>query len=421
MAEPAAAPGPAPEPAPAPGLAGRHGRAVVELAIVSGLGILATAGLQIVASRGLGPDAFGLLAAFLSLINIAAIGSAALRNSVAVSVAETDGDAPRRDGSLVEAVVLGTLVAVALLVLSPWLAGALESQPVALGLTAAAIAPSFLFARSLGLLQGRGDARAVVWWSTGAQLAQLVAVVLVILAGLGVAGVLAVSVGTILATTVGAGIQTRGMRSGQRRAFPPDALVVIGLTIGFAWLTSIDVVLVRATVDESAAGAYAAAAVLVKTTLILPATLSLYLLPRFVRSRGDRDLTRRGVNVTLVATLASGLLIAGILVVAGGWIVALLFGDDYAGAVGVLPLLAVSWIPWALTQAILVRVTAIRSRAGLAVVAVAVVGQLIAMTAALPDLLAAVSINGGIGMLVFAALLVIHLRSNRPTSAAPTG
>lgn len=398
----------------------RHGSALLEIGVASGLGIVASAGFQVVATRGLGPESFGLLAAFLALINIAAIGSSALRNSVAVAVAGSH-DLPvtrtaRRhwlDSSLVEALVLGAVCTAGLLIASPWLASSIESNVFALALTAATVAPYFLFARSQGLLQGVGKARAVVWWSTGAQLAQLVLTVIALLLGYNAIAILVIYLFTVVAGTIGSTYHARRFAITTRRPFSASSIVVLLLTITFAWLTNVDVILVRAGTSELVAGSFAAAAVLVKTTLILPGMLSLYLLPRFVSNRGNHALTKLGVNVTLAITFAGGLLIFIVLYFAGGMIVSILFGKGYELAVGFLPALALMWLPWAMTQAVLVRITSFASKAGLVVLLLATVVQWIGATALLPDVTAMIILNGSLGVIALASLFAIHLYTVR--------
>ena len=50
-------------------LASQHGGALLGIAAAAALGIGATAGFQVVASRGLGPRDYSLLTAFLAFIN----------------------------------------------------------------------------------------------------------------------------------------------------------------------------------------------------------------------------------------------------------------------------------------------------------------------------------------------------------------
>ena len=403
---------------------------------MSGLGILATTAFQIITIRGLGPASYSLLAAALALINVAAIGSSALRNSVAVTTAEALHEsalhrpaAPlepgrrRPDGSLIEALVLGGIGTVGVFLLASTLAGPGATGVWIVVLTAAAMIPNFLFARAQGRLQGAGDSRAVVWWSTGAQVAQAVLALAAVLLGADTTAILLILVVTALAGAVGAGWQARRETLPLRgRAFTASSTVVLLLTIGFAWLTNADVVLVRAMAPADEAGAYAAAAVLIKTTLIVPATFSLYLLPRFVRSRGNAALTNLGVTVILAITLLTGLVMFALVSIAGPWIVGLLFGSHYAQTAQIVVGFSIAWIPWALAQGILVRITAAASKAALAVFALAAVAQWIVAQLALPNLTLWLVGNGAVGLFVFVSLYVIHwtmLRTSRKESASP--
>ncbi len=404
------------------GLLSQHGRALVEISVASALGIVASAGFQVVATRGLGPEAFGLLAAFLALINIAAIGSSALRNSVAVATAEflskPETALQKRtrflDSFSIEAIALGGACTVGVLLASPWLATSIESKPVALIIAAATIVPYFLFARAQGLLQGAGDARSVVWWSTGAQLMQLGLAFVVISLGYQAVGILVMFLFTVIAATAGSSFQARHLRVDPRhRPFSMSSSVVLVLTIAFAWLTNVDVILVRMGASEIVAGSFAAAAILVKTTLILPAMLSLYLLPRFVSGRKNHALTKLGVNLTLAVTFVGGVMIFLILLFAGGPIVGLLFGRGYELTVGFLPTLALMWLPWAMTQAVLVRITSISSKAGLVVLLIAAAIQWPGALALLPDIPAMILLNGTLGIFALVSLYAIHLYAVR--------
>lgn len=387
--------------------------------MASSLGIIATAGFQVVASHGLGPRDFGLLTAFLAFINIAAVGSAALRNAVAVDVAADDqrATAPRfkkLDSSAVEALVLGALFTAGLVVASPWLTSSLQSSASAPLIAAATVLPYFLFARALGILQGKRRTRAVVWLSTASQIVQFLLAIVVLAFGWGVTGVLWVYMFTVVAVTICAWRMTRGAGTGaQRRAFSKTSAVVLLLSITFAWLTSVDVILVRAGTPDLVSGAYSAGAVLVKLTLILPATLSLYLLPRFVSGRKNGALSRLGVNLTVGLTAIAGVAIALTLWLAGPLITGLLFGAAYDQTASLLPAMALSWIPWAMTQAILVRVTAVASIPGLIVLLVAAAAQWAGAKLLLPDLDAMIILNGVVGASAFAMLFVIHLWSSR--------
>lgn len=399
------------------GIVAQHGRAIVEIAGVSALGIIASAAFQIITVRGLGPAEFGLLASFIALVNVASIGSGALRNSVAVATAAalhtgTVPSAPRRgrwDASLVEAWVLGALGTVGVLVFALVIAPKDASGLTAAVITASVITPYFLFARAQGRIQGVGDSRSVVWWSTGAQLAQAALALLVILLGGGASLVLVVLLLTAVVGAVGASLQ--GRRTGAPvavRPFTMETTVVLLLTIGFAWLTNADVVFVRGGAAPELAGAYAAAAVLIKTTLVIPTTFSLYLLPRFVKNRTDAAMTNLGVNVILGATLACGVLMAVVVAFFGEPIVRILYGQSYADTAPLLVGFALAWIPWALAQGILVRITAAASKLGLIAIVVAAGAQWVLAATTLPDITAWLVANGLVGTFVFLCLYGTH-------------
>ena len=409
---------------PAAGILAQHGKALVQIGVVSAIGILASAGFQILAIRSLGPTQFGLLASFLALINIAAIGSAALRNSVAVTTAESTPVAPsggrrRLDSAMVEALVLGITCTVGLLVASPWLAGSLVSNIPALLLTAVTITPYFIFSRAQGLLQGGGDSRSVVWWSSGAQVLQVVLSLLAVLLGFGALGILGAVLLTAVIGTVGASLQARQFaRRVVGRAFSVNSTVVLLITIAFAWLTSVDVILVRSDSPHVLAGSYAAAAVLIKTTLIIPATLSLYLLPRFVQRRGDHGVTRFGVNVTLGITFASGIAMFVLVLLLGPLLVSILYGSEYNLAASYLPWFALMWIPWATAQAMLIQLTAAASKAALAVLVIVVAIQWIGARFVLPNIFAWMTFDGILGLVALGALFMIYRLSARKSRLA---
>lgn len=405
----------------------QHGRPLLVIAVVSALGIVASAGIQIVASRGLGPQGFGLLASFLALINVVAIGSAALRNSVAVIMAETQfstskiNSRPRLiDTSMIEAIVLGGICTLGILLVSPLLASSLETNATAFILAAAIVVPYFLFARAQGLLQGSGDSRSVVWWSTSAQVTQLVLAAGALALGYGAIGILVVYLVTVILGTIGSTLQAKSLSIPRtRKPFSMNSSVVLLLTITFAWLTNVDVILVRSGTSELVAGSFAAAAVLVKTTLILPATLSLYLLPKFVNRRHDASMTKFGVNATLGITFLSGIAMFVLVLLAGPFLVSLLFGPEFRLSSDFLPGMALMWLPWAMSLALLVRITAVASKSGLALLVVVAATQWIGATALLPDILAMMIFNGLVGTATLAVLFIIHILAARTPASNP--
>lgn len=383
------------------------------MAAASGIGILATFGFQLLSARYLAPADFGLFAAFLVIVNVAAVGSAAIQNHVTVNTARLSRDAEThpsagRRGWPKDAVLLGTAAAIGVAAVSPLLAHNLDTTAPIVIAAACTIPLSLVFADSLGLLQGSGRVGAAVWWSTSSQVIRIVLLLAAIGIGAGLAGVVGSVVAAVAATTVGALLHTRRIRRPRASVFSGTGLAIVALTVGFAWLTSADVLFVRATAHPQDAGAYAAATVLVKAGLLLPATLSFYLLPRFVRNSGDAALTRTGVLATLAISLGTSIAMIVVFIAAGGWIVGLLYDDEYARTSEFLVAASIAYAPWIAAQGLMVKMTASASRPAVAVVWMAVLAQGIAFPLILPDIFAMLWMMGAIGAIALVAFMLIE-------------
>jgi O-antigen/teichoic acid export membrane protein len=392
----------------------RHAWPLISVGGLAVLGILSTSAFHVVTGRGLGPGGFGLLAAFLAIVNIASIGASALQNSVAVVTADrlaaAPGERTRRglDGATIEALVLGGALTGAVLLASPFLAGALGTSPLAVNLAALTIVPSFLFCVSLGRLQGTGRARLVSGYSTASQMLRLLLAGAALAAGLGAVSIVFAVLVAIVAGAAVAGWQTRGMHVAGTGAFSRKSTVLMLLTLSFAWLTNIEVVLVRVNTADDVSGAFAAAAVLAKMGLLVPTVLSLYLLPRFVFRGADTGAVRFGVNIVLATVLASGLALAGVVALFGDLLVSVLFGPGYDQAAALLPWMAVAYLPWALAQGVLISLTARASHRALVVLVAAAVVQWVTATVLLPDVRAMIVAIGVIGVVTAGALFALH-------------
>lgn len=391
----------------------RHAWPLISVGGLAVVGIASTSAFHVVTGRGLGPGGFGLLAAFLAIVNIASIGASALQNSVAVvtaaAVAAEPQDRPRHrlQGATVEALVLGGGFTGAVVLASPLLADALSTTQLAVNLAALTIVPSFLFCVALGRLQGTGRAGLVSGYSTASQVLRLLLAIAALAAGLGAVSVVLAVLVAIVAVAALASWQTRGLQVAGGPAFSRKSTVLMLITLSFAWLTNIEVVLVRMYTADDVSGAFAAAAVLAKMGLLVPTVLSLYLLPRFVFRGADAGAVRFGVNIVLVTVLASGLALAGVVALFGDVLVSLLFGSGYGLAASLLPWMAVAYLPWALAQGLLISHTARASSRAVVVLVVAAVLQWVAATVLLPDVRAMIVAIGVIGALTAAALFVL--------------
>lgn len=397
----------------------RHGKAFLSVGLISAIGILASVGFQVLTSRSLGPEAFGLLAAFMAIVGIASTGSSALQNSVAVGAARAATQLPNEtqkakkwDASLIEAVSLGGAGTIIVLLFAQPLAGLLNTGIEAVVLAAATILPAFLFSRSLGILQGSGRSRSVAGWTSGGQAFRLILIVIVIGLSLGAISMLFAVFLSTLAITIGSGIQSaRTHVKPIGIAFSRDTIIVLLLVIAFSWLTNIEVVLVRGGTSELESGSFAAAAVLTKTIFIVPGMMSVYLLPRFVSSQHDRQTSNRGVLISVGIIFVGGIAaFLGLLLLATP-ITLLLFGKGYDLTISYLPWLALAYLPWAMSQGLLIRLTAITSRSTLVVLVVAGIIEWLGAQIVLPNVFGMIWLIGTLGATVLVSLVVIHFLS----------
>lgn len=402
-----------------------HARGLSAVALASMVGVLAAFVFQIVSARYLGTADFGLLVAFLNIISVAAVGSSSLQNIITVQTAATiaEGRAPsprlgRRRRVPWEAIVMGGIGGVALAVSAPLIAGALDTTTVVVLAAAACIPLSFVFADALGLLQGSGDVARAVWWSTVSLVGRILLLVLAIAFGYGVAGVIGAVVAATALSVVGALFSARRVPRPAEGAFTLDGLTIVLLTVTFAWLTASDVIFLRAGAPEATAGAYAAVTVLVKAGFLVPSTLSLYLLPRFVRARDNPRLARIGVLTTLGLSIATSLATVLVFVLTGPWLIDLLYGTAYADASTLLVPVALAYAPWMAAQGMLIKMTSTASKGGAAVLVVAVLIQWLAFQFLVPDIAGMLSWFAGIGVVTLVAFLVLDALRSRQIVAA---
>jgi O-antigen/teichoic acid export membrane protein len=391
-----------------------HSAAVIRLGLISVLGIAATFGFQIITARMLGPEDFGVLSAFFAIVSMAAIGSSSLQNAVAVQTARAlaaggSGIPPRRlDGFTIEALVLGGGGALIVALGSPLIMQGLNTALFVPLLAAVTVLLSFLFARSVGSIQGSGDSQSAVWWTTISLVLRLALVALAFAFGLGLAGALA---SVLLASAIamaGAAFRTRSVPV-EHRPFRLVGIVVM--------VMSIDVILVRAHLSESTAGIYSASVMLVKAGFLIPATLSLYLLPRFVRQEGNAGMTRLGVRVTVLTTAGGGVIMTLFFFMAGSLAVRLLFGEAYETSNLFIGGLSLAYLPWIVAQGLLIRMNALASWTASISLAAAAAIQWIGGTLLLPNLTGFIWLLGMLGLAVLGLFVLINRAAARRADA----
>ena len=390
-----------------------HARGLGTIAAASVLGMLSTFIYQVVSARYLAPADFGLLAAFFVIVNTAAIGSSSLQNAIVVKTAEELAygapPAARRRTWPAEAVIIGCAGGVAVALAAPWLATQLDTSTGVVLAAATTIPLGFLLADAVGRLQGSGKVVAAVWTSTAVQVARVLFLLAAIVIGVGLAGAIGAVVASTIAVLIGALVAARHSRRPAGRVLGLSGVSIVVLTTAFAWLTNSDVIYVRAGTTEEITGAYASAAVLVKVGLLIPSTLSLYLLPRFVRNRHDPRLRMVGTWAVLAISLATSLAMAAFFQLFGPQVVDLLFGSEYSPASPILVPLTLAYLPWVAAQGLLISLTSSASRMGAIVLVLSSIAQFIVFPMLLPDLVALMWAIGAIGACVFASFFAIDM------------
>lgn len=383
------------------------------------VGAVAAFVFQIVTARLVGPDDFGLLAAFFSIVNVAAIGSSALQNSVAVQTAAGGPSVSVRTGVRVpvDALIVGLAGGILVVVISPILAEALGSSLGIVVGAAISVPLSFLFAAYVGRVQGAGRATAAVGWSTASLVLRVLIAVPALLLGAGVGGAVGAVVAAAGLATVGAAVTARRTPAPKRSIFTADGTTIMLITVALAWLTSADVFFLRILAPASLAGEYASVAVLVKASFILPSTLSLYLLPRFARNRDSVELTRVGVFASIGVSAAAGVALLLAFWLVGGSVVDIVLSGGYAGAKPLLVPIAAAYVPWIILQGLLIQLVSDASRVAAVALVVAVGVQAAVFLCLLPDLGATLVAFGALGWVVCGVLVAAIMAKLRRTSS----
>ena len=96
-------------------------------------------------------------------------------------------------------------------------------------------------------------------------------------------------------------------------------------------------------------------------------------------------------------------------------IVAILFGSGYSMAAEFLPWLTLAYLPWALAQGLLIRLTASGSRRALIVLLGACVAEWTAASFLLPNVQAMIAAIGGIGGITLLLFFAQHLITSKNT------
>jgi hypothetical protein len=335
-----------------------------QFAVFVGMAISQLCGyaLNLAATRALGPSSYGALAAILTVSLIVSVPSLALQSLTARSVARrrdrTVVGAPGPDGpgdedclpsllGLALVVGLGSTAAagVATAALAPALDLALPWQPL---FAAATVAPLAIIALGEGVLQGQSRLRALGWVFCAVGVARLgfgvaglamSAKPSAVLAGIAVGGVAGAAIALVVAHT------QKSRRSpgwGWWRQLGSVSAAIGGLLV----LANVDVILARATLAASAAGLYAAGALVSRAAYWGPQFVAVSVFARLTHpTHGHRLLFRAalavggmGVGCTVLAATA------------GPWLLPKVLGSAYSEVAGVVWIFAFSGSLLALCQ-----------------------------------------------------------------------
>jgi O-antigen/teichoic acid export membrane protein len=310
---------------------------VVALAGANGLGYL----LTLVASRRLGPEGYGALAALLGVILIGNVLALALQAVVArrtVVAAALPGTAAG-DGSagvawagrLTRAAALVAVV-IGLLAAAP-LTGLLHlDSPFPAVLLAVTLGPLTLVGGQLGVLQGGERFHALAQLYLLAALGKVGGGVIGVLVADSVTGTMAgTAVGAALAAVAGAVLVSRSQGSSDNvaRTLPPGTAretvrATYSLGALFA-LANLDVVLARHFLEPRQAGLYAVGAVLAKGAFWFPSFVPVIAMPGLA----DPSRRRRTAALSLVAVTSAGILVTVAAALLGKYAVRLVGGSAY--------------------------------------------------------------------------------------------
>jgi O-antigen/teichoic acid export membrane protein len=310
--------------------------------------------------RYLGSAAYGDVAAMLALFDLISLPLASIQSLLAREVAQLSSlgaiGALFRRSTWIAVVMSVVLVALGLALVQP----IRELLNIATNSIVVAGISAFLFVVPtvvlFGFLQGRLRFNALGLSFASGGLARIVFVVPALLLGFGAAGALFVnSLAAFLAAAIGA-IALRKLW-GVREAIPvphvdrPQAAALIVGSLAFASLTNVDILLASYFFSNDVTGIYAAAALVGKVVLFLPAAIVMVLLPKAATRAAAGVASRRILLASLAVTLAICLTTTLVLTLIPESLLVWAFGGDFRQSTALL-----GWFGLAMTAAALVNV-----------------------------------------------------------------
>jgi O-antigen/teichoic acid export membrane protein len=301
-------------------------------------------GYQVVQARLLRPDEYAALTALFGILILESVSSQVIQSATATLAARYRA---RGEEEALHAFVrrwsvriggAAAALGLAVIILSPFLAGVLALPPLSFALVGVSLFFALVFTFALGLLQGL--ARFV--WMGSALIAQagsrLAIGVGLVLLGFGVDGAFTGASAAILVSLVVAAVPllpllraARGstaeveLGAAETRFFALAAVVLLA----FAALTNIDAVLVRSILTPDQAGAYAGAVTMGKIVLFAPIAVGFILLERTASAYAKGEDTDRLLYFALAFVLATSGLVALAYLVIPDVLVPIVVGSQY--------------------------------------------------------------------------------------------
>ena len=310
--------------------------------------------------RYLGSRVYGDVAVMLALFALVSLPLGSVQSLLAREVAQLSstgaiGALLRRSTRIAAVMGLG-LVALGVALVQPIreVLNVASSSIVLAGISALLFA--VLAVVLFGFLQGllRFNALGLTYASGG--LARVILVVPALLLGFGATGALYVNTLAAFLVVVIAAIALRKLwRVKEAVAAPrldrPQAAVLLVGSLAFASLTNVDILLAAYFFSGNVAGIYAAAALVGKVVLFLPAAIVTVLLPKAATRAAAGFASRRILLASLAVTLVICLVATAVLAVIPESLLVRAFGGDFRQSTALL-----GWFGLAMTAAALVNV-----------------------------------------------------------------
>lgn len=310
---------------------------------------------SIIFSRLLSPASYGDLTALTAITVIAAVPIAAAQTIVAERIAVIFAAGAEGDARYLIRYAVAHIGAIALFVSAvyvaciPWIRPTFHLQTTG---PLIALVPllllSFFLPVAYGVLQGMERFTTLGIVMLAIATSRIVIGVPWTLAGGGAGGpIFGQAVGTLLALLACAYLLrpyllrrgTGAARAGLRRRLDRRTLTAGGVFMGFALISSLDLLLAKLLLSAHAAGEYAALATIEKIVLFLPGAVAIVMVPNAATAKHTDGSNQRVLRIASLLVAATTLLAALPAGLAPHLVVRLMFGARYMKAApGVLPI-----------------------------------------------------------------------------------